>query len=100
MIVLQVTVLQILEKPEQLTYKLQFYKLLEIRVDNLRKAGYLVIIVGDINTSHHKIDHCDPYEVLIYYLCIYYILLNKYILIILTYNKIHWIEIFLFTGIL
>ena len=64
------------EKPERLTYKLQFYKLLEIRVDNLRKAGYLVIIVGDINTSHHKIDHCDPYEVLIYYLCIYYILLN------------------------
>ena len=76
------------EKPERLTYKLQFYKLLEIRVDNLRKAGYLVIIVGDINTSHHKIDHCDPYEVLIYYLCIYYILLNKYILIILTIKSI------------
>ena len=53
------------EKPERLTYKLQFYKLLEIRADNLRKAGYLVIIVGDINTSHHKIDHCDPYEVCI-----------------------------------
>ena len=55
------------EKPERLTYKLQFYKLLEIRADNLRKAGYLVIIVGDINTSHHKIDHCDPYEVYIIY---------------------------------
>lgn len=51
------------EKPERLIYKLQFYKLLEIRAHNLRKAGYLVIILGDINCSHHKIDHCDPYEV-------------------------------------
>ena len=50
------------EKPERLIYKLQFYKLLEIRAHNLRKAGYLVIILGDINCSHHKIDHCDPYE--------------------------------------
>ena len=59
------------EKPERLIYKLQFYKLLEIRADNLRKAGYVVIILGDINTSHHKIDHCDPYEV------IWILLLNK-----------------------
>ena len=53
------------EKPERKRFKLQFYKLLELRADALRKAGHWVIIVGDINTSHRQIDHCDPYEVML-----------------------------------
>ena len=28
-------------------------------------TGHIVVIVGDINTSHKEIDHCDPYEVII-----------------------------------
>ena len=50
------------EKPERQIYKLQFYKALEIRANNLLKDGVDVIVVGDINTSHREIDHCDPYE--------------------------------------
>jgi AP endonuclease-2 len=51
------------EKPERLLYKLRFYKLLELRANSLvRSGGHFVVIVGDINTSHRKIDHCDPYE--------------------------------------
>lgn len=39
---------------------MNFYKLLELRVTNLRKQGHWVIVCGDINISHRKIDHCDP----------------------------------------
>jgi AP endonuclease-2 len=51
------------EKPDRMTYKLQFFKLLELRAHNLRKMGDRIIILGDINQSHKEIDHCDPYEV-------------------------------------
>ena len=50
------------EKPDRECYKLQFYKALDIRANSLRAAGDLVIVCGDINTSHRQIDHCDPYE--------------------------------------
>ena len=48
--------------PDRLTFKLKFYKLMEMRARNLLKNGYWVLINGDINTSHREIDHCDPYE--------------------------------------
>jgi len=50
------------EKPDREKYKLQFYKALDIRANCLREAGDLVIVCGDVNTSHRQIDHCDPYE--------------------------------------
>ena len=50
------------EKPDREKYKLQFYKALDIRANSLRIAGDLVIVCGDVNTSHREIDHCDPYE--------------------------------------
>ena len=51
------------ERRDRLLYKMKFYKLLEMRADALLRAGNAVIIVGDVNTSHKQIDHCDPYEV-------------------------------------
>lgn len=47
------------ENAERKSFKLQFYKLLQIRAEALLKQGH-VVILGDINTSHKKIDHCDP----------------------------------------
>ena len=44
------------------TFKMKFYKLLEIRCRALERAGSHVIVLGDVNTSHRRIDHCDPYE--------------------------------------
>jgi AP endonuclease-2 len=51
------------KKPERETFKLKFYKLLELRADALMKAGRHVVIVGDVNSSHRTIDHSDPWEV-------------------------------------
>ncbi|XP_068921285.1 DNA-(apurinic or apyrimidinic site) endonuclease 2-like isoform X1 [Petaurus breviceps papuanus] len=48
------------EKPERLTYKLRFYRLLQLRAEALLRAGSHVIILGDVNTSHRPLDHCDP----------------------------------------
>ncbi|XP_070695299.1 DNA-(apurinic or apyrimidinic site) endonuclease 2 [Pempheris klunzingeri] len=48
------------EKPERKQFKLQFYKLLQCRAEALLKDGSHVIVLGDINTSHRPIDHCDP----------------------------------------
>lgn len=50
------------EKEERKLFKLNFYKLLQLRAHALTEAGHHVIIVGDINTSHKQIDHCDPYQ--------------------------------------
>nr|XP_020040880.1 DNA-(apurinic or apyrimidinic site) lyase 2 [Castor canadensis] len=46
-------------KPERLTFKLRFYRLLQIRAEALLVAGSHVIILGDLNTAHRPIDHCD-----------------------------------------
>uniref|UniRef100_H3C1E6 DNA-(apurinic or apyrimidinic site) endonuclease n=1 Tax=Tetraodon nigroviridis TaxID=99883 RepID=H3C1E6_TETNG len=48
------------EKPERKQFKLQFYKLLQCRAEAILKDGSHVIVLGDINTSHQRIDHCDP----------------------------------------
>ncbi|KAM3911320.1 DNA-(apurinic or apyrimidinic site) endonuclease 2 [Leptodactylus fuscus] len=48
------------EKPERKTFKLRFYRLLQIRAEAILRNGGHVIILGDVNTSHKPIDHCDP----------------------------------------
>ncbi|XP_072537045.1 DNA-(apurinic or apyrimidinic site) endonuclease 2 [Salminus brasiliensis] len=51
------------EKPERKLFKLQFYRLLQSRAEAIEASGSHVIILGDINTSHRPIDHCDPDDV-------------------------------------
>ncbi|KAK7878460.1 hypothetical protein WMY93_030997 [Mugilogobius chulae] len=51
------------EKPERKQFKLQFYKLLQCRAEAILKSGSHVIVLGDVNTSHKPIDHCDPNEI-------------------------------------
>ncbi|XP_019524799.1 PREDICTED: DNA-(apurinic or apyrimidinic site) lyase 2 [Hipposideros armiger] len=46
-------------KPERLAFKMQFYRLLQIRAEALLAAGSHVIILGDLNTAHRPIDHWD-----------------------------------------
>ncbi|XP_028568962.2 DNA-(apurinic or apyrimidinic site) endonuclease 2 [Podarcis muralis] len=48
------------EKPERGDFKLRFYHLLQARAEALLRAGGHVVILGDINTAHKPIDHCDP----------------------------------------
>ncbi|KAM5145407.1 DNA-(apurinic or apyrimidinic site) endonuclease 2 [Mantella aurantiaca] len=48
------------EKPERKTYKLRFYRLLQIRAEAITRNGGHVIVLGDVNTSHKPLDHCDP----------------------------------------
>lgn len=50
------------EKPERRIFKLRFYELLRQRAAAIHATGCHVIILGDINTSHKQIDHCDPDE--------------------------------------
>ncbi|KAM4737503.1 DNA-(apurinic or apyrimidinic site) endonuclease 2 [Anableps anableps] len=51
------------DKPERKQFKLQFYKLLQCRAEALLKCGSHVIVLGDVNTSHRQIDHCDPSDI-------------------------------------
>ncbi|XP_056240904.1 DNA-(apurinic or apyrimidinic site) lyase 2 [Seriola aureovittata] len=51
------------EKPERKQFKLQFYKLLQYRAEAILKDGSFVIVLGDVNTSHRPIDHCDPSDI-------------------------------------
>ncbi|XP_076132226.1 DNA-(apurinic or apyrimidinic site) endonuclease 2 isoform X1 [Alosa pseudoharengus] len=51
------------EKPERKLFKLQFYQLLQARAEALLASGCHVIVLGDINTSHRPIDHCDPDDI-------------------------------------
>ncbi|XP_029463171.1 DNA-(apurinic or apyrimidinic site) lyase 2 isoform X2 [Rhinatrema bivittatum] len=48
------------DKPERKNFKLRFYRLLQVRAEAILNAGGHVIVLGDINTSHRPIDHCDP----------------------------------------
>ncbi|XP_062975524.1 DNA-(apurinic or apyrimidinic site) endonuclease 2 [Elgaria multicarinata webbii] len=50
------------EKPERGVFKLRFCHLLQARAEALLRAGGHVVILGDINTAHKPIDHCDPGE--------------------------------------
>ncbi|XP_004606538.1 DNA-(apurinic or apyrimidinic site) endonuclease 2 [Sorex araneus] len=45
--------------PERLSFKIRFYRLLQIRAEALLAAGSHVIILGDLNTAHRSIDHWD-----------------------------------------
>ncbi|CAG8489442.1 9969_t:CDS:2 [Diversispora eburnea] len=45
---------------ERLFFKIQFYKVLLNRINNLIQAGREIIIMGDMNVTHKEIDHCDP----------------------------------------
>ncbi|RHZ56701.1 hypothetical protein Glove_397g7 [Diversispora epigaea] len=45
---------------ERLFFKIQFYKVLLNRVNDLIQAGREIIIMGDMNVTHKEIDHCDP----------------------------------------
>ena len=51
------------KQEERKQFKLKFNKLLELRANALLDAGFHVIILGDINISHKRIDHCNPSEV-------------------------------------
>lgn len=48
--------------PERLKYKLDFYDHFLAFAEKLRKKGHPVIIVGDVNTAHEKIDLARPKE--------------------------------------
>jgi len=50
------------EREDRKRFKMLFYKALDIRANTLRAQGNHVVVVGDINTSHRILDHCDPYE--------------------------------------
>merc|ERR1712142_7968 len=50
------------EYHKRVKFKLQFYKAVGLRANALREQGDFVVVLGDINTSHKEIDHCDPYE--------------------------------------
>ncbi len=41
-------------------YKLDFYRALFERVQRLRKGGYRVLVMGDLNTAHREIDLARP----------------------------------------
>ncbi|KAG1681503.1 DNA-(apurinic or apyrimidinic site) lyase 2 [Nymphon striatum] len=65
------------EKEDRKFFKMRFYELLQIRAEALQESGSHVIIVGDINTSHKVIDHCDPGDdeipnILVKSSCIYF----------------------------
>ncbi|XP_044299421.1 DNA-(apurinic or apyrimidinic site) endonuclease 2 isoform X2 [Varanus komodoensis] len=57
------------EKPERGDFKLRFFHLLQARAEALLRAGGHVVILGDINTAHKPIDHCDPGELEEAYTC-------------------------------
>ena len=49
------------EREDRKTFKLQFYRAVDLRAAALRERGDSVIVLGDINTSHREEDHCEPY---------------------------------------
>nr|XP_039253458.1 DNA-(apurinic or apyrimidinic site) endonuclease 2-like [Styela clava] len=55
------------EKPERQVFKMDFYNMLETRANAILNSGRHVIICGDINTSHRRIDHCDPNDPELFY---------------------------------
>ncbi|TPX69223.1 hypothetical protein SpCBS45565_g02553 [Spizellomyces sp. 'palustris'] len=38
----------------------RFYHAIRLRIEALIAGGRQVVIVGDVNTTHQEIDHCDP----------------------------------------
>ncbi|CAF2069959.1 unnamed protein product [Rotaria magnacalcarata] len=56
------------EKPERLTYKLNFFSAIEQRAKCFLERGCRVIVVGDFNVSHKPIDTCDPGDDINYFI--------------------------------
>ncbi|XP_064632211.1 DNA-(apurinic or apyrimidinic site) endonuclease 2-like [Lineus longissimus] len=50
------------ENEERQKFKLEFYRLVQIRAEALVNEGHHVLVLGDINTSHRPIDVGDPDE--------------------------------------
>ncbi|XP_078394098.1 DNA-(apurinic or apyrimidinic site) endonuclease 2, partial [Cetorhinus maximus] len=48
------------ERDDRKCYKLRFYQLLQARAQALLREGGNVMILGDLNTAHRPIDHCQP----------------------------------------
>ncbi|KAL3852714.1 hypothetical protein ACJMK2_016332 [Sinanodonta woodiana] len=48
------------DKEERHLYKLRFLALLQTRAEALLESGSHVLVLGDINTTHKSLDHCDP----------------------------------------
>ncbi|PVD24879.1 hypothetical protein C0Q70_15369 [Pomacea canaliculata] len=48
------------EREDRWLFKLRFLALLQSRAEALLRNGSHVIVLGDINTTHKRIDHCDP----------------------------------------
>ncbi|MFH4976367.1 hypothetical protein AB6A40_003076 [Gnathostoma spinigerum] len=44
---------------DRFEFKMRFHYLLEERAELFRSEGFLVMIVGDFNISHKRIDHCE-----------------------------------------
>jgi len=55
-----------LDNEERMLFKLDFYKLLELKAKSLLSNGNHVIIVGDMNVSHKQIDHCEPDDLVVF----------------------------------
>lgn len=41
-------------------FKLRYYYALQCRLESLIAAGYHIVLCGDVNTAHQRLDHCDP----------------------------------------
>ncbi|XP_060081364.1 DNA-(apurinic or apyrimidinic site) endonuclease 2-like isoform X1 [Ylistrum balloti] len=48
------------EREDRKVYKMRFLALLQTRAEALLQSGSHVIVLGDINLNHKKIDNCDP----------------------------------------
>ncbi|XP_036359621.1 DNA-(apurinic or apyrimidinic site) endonuclease 2 isoform X1 [Octopus sinensis] len=48
------------ENEERHDFKLRFFALLQTRAEALIESGSHVIILGDLNTTHQNMDHCEP----------------------------------------
>ncbi|XP_076469569.1 DNA-(apurinic or apyrimidinic site) endonuclease 2-like isoform X2 [Babylonia areolata] len=59
-VIINVYVPRAAEREDRWTYKLHFLALLQARAESLLRCGRHVIVLGDINTTHKRIDHCDP----------------------------------------
>ncbi|KAK7101652.1 DNA-(apurinic or apyrimidinic site) endonuclease 2-like [Littorina saxatilis] len=58
--IINVYVPRVAEKEGRWTYKFHFLALLQSRAECLLRNGSHVIVLGDINTTHKHLDHCDP----------------------------------------
>ncbi|XP_069741059.1 DNA-(apurinic or apyrimidinic site) endonuclease 2 isoform X1 [Narcine bancroftii] len=48
------------ESEHRCRFKLRFYQLLQAKAQALLRHGENVLILGDLNTAHRPIDHCEP----------------------------------------